>query len=671
MNTNINPHSYRKDIEGLRAVAVLLVVLYHFGVYGFFGGYVGVDVFFVISGYLITKQLLEAQELGSISLRDFYNRRVRRILGLSTIVLITTGLMIYALEGKAGLSGELKNILGAALMAGNVTSAAAGEYLSGVAVPSPFRHYWSLAVEEQFYLVWPVLLIGFNKILNQTARTRSHTKTAVGVSLGVMVISFTLSVYLTPKNPAMSYYLIHTRAWEIAAGALLAAAMSSERFNKINNFHPRVLSTIGLGLILVGSVLFNADTMYPGYLAALPVLGACFVIITNKERGFVKQILSTRIFDYLGKRSFSIYLWHWPVLILPTREFGYLGPFEKILALLLVLVLSEASYRFVENPLRYSIKLRHGRRTAYMGLLLITSPVLVFCGLNYTTQESFKGFGETPSVQGAGAEYFENIQNPTNTSTTVLNETTIVKNSTVTLVGDSTLAPLRWFVDGKEAMVGFKYVLDAESCRKLSQRSCSGGREKRVPDNAVEALERLEPTDVLFVMGGYHSHPGYIVEEFKKTIKKARERGFEKIFWMNWRESGEFPGVGKYKSMYTMFNENVLKEMAKGGYEDVVFLDWNAYSPDKWFVSDKIHVNFLGTLGLGEYISKVVAWNDNRPCPFSLETTPCKIPTVVDPNIDLFEKYKVSDTKEHCYEVGEKRTVECRIDKLQGRGVAL
>jgi peptidoglycan/LPS O-acetylase OafA/YrhL len=348
---------FRPDIEGLRAVAVLLVVLGHAGVPLVGGGYVGVDVFFVISGFLITSLLLrEAERSGRISVPRFYARRAVRLLPAAALVLIATLVAARLFLPVVRLGEYARDALAAAGYLANLRFADTGtDYLRADQSPSPFQHFWSLAVEEQFYLVWPLLLL--------LLVLRRRLLAAV---LAVLVAaSFVLSVTETARSAPWAYFGPHTRAWELGAGALLALAAP-----RLPALLRAVLGWAGLAAILVAAVRYDDATVYPGWRAALPVVGA--VALLAARGAGVGPLLGCRPMQTVGRLSYGWYLWHWPVLLIGPAALGIAGTTGQKLALAAAaLVLAAASYRWVESPLRHRPALRtRARRGLGLGAVL-------------------------------------------------------------------------------------------------------------------------------------------------------------------------------------------------------------------------------------------------------------------------------------------------------------
>ncbi|MGY1501013.1 acyltransferase family protein [Streptomyces sp. QTS52] len=368
----------RLDIQGLRAVAVSLVVLGHAGVGRFGGGYVGVDVFFVMSGFLITSLLVrELAASDGLSIRRFYARRALRLLPASTLVVVATLAGSWLFLSRARFEEYAGDALSSALYAVNLRLAAGGtDYLAEGSPPSPFQHFWSLAVEEQFYLLWPLLLL----LSWRFARRRREL---LAVPLAVLcLLSFGLSVAVTEYAPSWAYFGTHTRFWELGAGALLALA--AERLRGLPPKLAAPMTWTGLACIGVSATLYGNDTPFPGYYALLPVLGSVLVLAGGcaPSRYGAQLLLSRRPLVWLGGLSYGWYLWHWPLLLIGPALMGRLpGTSSVRLALLLcavALVLAWATLRLVENPVRFHTAFR-GRpvRALRLGAALSVGVALI------------------------------------------------------------------------------------------------------------------------------------------------------------------------------------------------------------------------------------------------------------------------------------------------------
>jgi peptidoglycan/LPS O-acetylase OafA/YrhL len=343
---------FRPDVQGLRAVAVLLVVLFHAGWQPLGGGYVGVDVFFVISGFVITGVLLrERSSSDRTSILAFYGRRCRRIIPAATLVILATVTLAYLVlgvvyGGQTAIDGRW-----AAVFLANFHFASEGtNYLSAQQPPSLLQNFWSLAVEEQFYLVYPTFFVVLATI---PTKLSLRARLAIGLS-GVIVVSYIISIVQTGSSPTVAFFSPLTRAWELALGALVA--VSTEWLLRIPARLGSVLTWVGLGAIGFAAFSFTAATPYPGSLAIVPVLGTALVIAAGSSvpRHGAESLLRLPPFQWLGMLSYSLYLWHWPILILAADHAGQSSlPFrQNVVWLFVALAASVVTYYVVENPLR-------------------------------------------------------------------------------------------------------------------------------------------------------------------------------------------------------------------------------------------------------------------------------------------------------------------------------
>ena len=351
---------FRADVQGLRAVAVLAVIAAHAGVAFLPGGYVGVDVFFVISGFLITQLLVkEASRSGRVSLSGFYARRARRILPAASVVLVATVAASVVWMSVLEAIDLAKDALWSAVFAANVRFAQQGvDYFAAEAAPSPIQHYWSLAVEEQFYLVWPLLvgavfwLVARRRTSGGAAQPRPlRALAAMLVVIGVASLAW--SLLRTGAEPQSAYFSTFTRAWELAVGAGVALAVHAGRTLR-HRRAAEVLAWGGLVAIVVACSSYDETLPFPGYAAALPVLGSAAILYAGAHPGLptsAGRLLSLRPMRVVGDWSYSLYLWHWPLLIVPPTALGRdLRPLEVVLLVALTFELAFLTYRFVERP---------------------------------------------------------------------------------------------------------------------------------------------------------------------------------------------------------------------------------------------------------------------------------------------------------------------------------
>jgi len=331
---------YRPDIDGLRAIAVGSVLVYHAFPSLLPGGFIGVDIFFVISGFLITTILLQSLAAGDFSYRDFYARRIRRIFPALLLVLLAT----LAFGWYVLLPGEFsqlgKQITGGAAFFANLVFLGESGYFDATAETKPLLHLWSLGIEEQFYIFWPLLL-------GLAWRKRWPI---LRVTLAVAAISFLINVLTVQPHRAAAFYSPLSRAWELMAGGLLAA-MRLQAANGSADSRPwvrHVQSIVGVGLIVLGLVMTRSTKAFPGWWALLPVLGAASCIAAGPSGVLNRYLLSNRLMVWIGLISYPLYLWHWPLLSYARIIEGGEPSLELRVALVVAaIVLAWGTYRFV------------------------------------------------------------------------------------------------------------------------------------------------------------------------------------------------------------------------------------------------------------------------------------------------------------------------------------
>jgi peptidoglycan/LPS O-acetylase OafA/YrhL len=397
-------------------VAVLAVVLYHAHVGVLGGGFDGVDVFFVVSGYLITGLLWrELDRDGRVSLPSFYGRRARRLLPAAILVVVVTALAARRWMPPLELPSVMRDGVASSLYVANYRFALQHtSYLAPTVVVSPFQHYWSLAVEEQFYLLWPLLLVGASLVWRRPHRYQHYRwrdaggrsgpdrVTALAVLGAVTVFSCLLSIWLTHVNQPWAFFSLPTRAWELGAGGILALAAPTVR--RIPANAATVVGWVGLGVIILSFFVITSSTPYPGTAALAPVLGTVLVIASGevaavRANAIVRHqgpatVLARPSMRAIGRISYSWYLWHWPFLILAPYALGYtLSLWQNLFVAALSGVIAAISYAVVETPGRTSTWLAAlPRRSLVMGGTLSAAGALV-CVLVAANLPSLTGPG--------------------------------------------------------------------------------------------------------------------------------------------------------------------------------------------------------------------------------------------------------------------------------------
>ena len=392
---------FRADIEGLRAVAIGSVLLFHAGAPFLPGGFVGVDIFFVISGFLITGVLLrELEDTGRIALLRFWGRRAKRLLPASALVLCATVVGSWLLLPSTSWRSIGADV--AASSAYLVNWRFAGEavdYNAEGAGVSPVLHFWSLAVEEQFYIIWPLLLVVLGAVVLRRVPSSRH-RLATALALAALAIpSLLWSLSYSGLNPDGAFFVTTTRIWELGIGA--GVAVGAAHWRRIPPLGAALLGWCGLLAIVVSATLFSEDLPWPGGLALVPVLGTAAIIISASRpetaRG-AARLLSWRPLLWIGALSYSWYLWHWPILVFAETQFGELRFRWALVAVLVSGLLAWVSLRFVENPIRRARPLSENPKLALSaGISFTLIGILAGTALILAVPQ------QTAATQGPGA----------------------------------------------------------------------------------------------------------------------------------------------------------------------------------------------------------------------------------------------------------------------------
>lgn len=372
--------SYRPEIDGLRAIAVLSVILFHAGFSWISGGFVGVDIFFVISGYLITRILLKELDAGTFSFKEFWLRRTRRILPALLFVMCASFVIFYGIFPPDFYKNLAYTAASQTFFVSNVFLGLQGGYFAEASTTYPLLHTWSLSVEEQFYLITPVVLF----MLYKYAKPYTLPVFALGI-----LCSFVLSVMRTPEHPSESFYLIHTRAWELGVGSLLAFYIRAYPQALANKpYAKEALSITGFTLILFSLFTFTGKLDFPYYWALIPCLGTALIIATNHHnKTLVGKFLSSKTFVFIGLISYSLYLWHWIIITyIINAQIEEPSIYQQWLMVLLGIPLAWLTYKFIETPFRQKVT---SNKKLVVGLLCGFSFVLIFTYVVKTTNGMF------------------------------------------------------------------------------------------------------------------------------------------------------------------------------------------------------------------------------------------------------------------------------------------
>ena len=411
---------FRADIEGLRAIAIMLVVAAHAGVPWLQGGFVGVDVFFVLSGFLITGLLLrEVADSGSIRFVEFYLRRLRRLLPAMAFMIIATCLVAANVLSPAEQLEQAKAGATASLWASNIYFALVQlDYFSAGAEGNLFLHTWSLGVEEQFYLVWPILLLwtlGRNRGLARLGQLKA-------LMFVVMMLSLVMAIYLTYSLPQLAFYMMPMRAWQFAVGALVClVGRSGAMFRALPSgvSHERLsnwLGWLGLATIVAAGIVWSSRVPYPSWRALFPALGTAAIIAAGQRGALagVSRFLAWRPLQLVGRVSYSWYLWHWPVLLLGYAIIGSHSPWLRAALVFISLGLALVSYGLIEAPIRHQSFLLKHARLALPGAVVAMVAIGFFAMHWYTRafvetnsqefQRYSQAHGDAPVIYGMGCD---------------------------------------------------------------------------------------------------------------------------------------------------------------------------------------------------------------------------------------------------------------------------
>ena len=398
---------FRPDIQGMRAIACLLVLLYHAGVSFLPGGFVGVDVFFVISGFVITGQLMkEGDRTGTVSLLGFYARRAKRLLPAAGLVLVSSAVLVWALVPKIRWETTGGDIVASSLYFVNWHLAARQvNYLAEDEPPSVVQHFWSLSVEEQFYFIWPILFI---VALFVAKRLGLQKHLAMGLGLAVIgVPSLAYAAYLAKTDPSASYFNTGTRIWEFAGGAFIAIAAAW--LERLPQRLAAIAGWVGMAMIAYSGLQFSETSVWPSWGTLVVVAGTALVLAVGPAAGPHGPVLVLRngFMQLVGNMSYSLYLWHWPLLIVARERYGddKITTAYGLLILLLCAIPAYLSYRFVENPIRHSAVVSRSKRVAFslganFTLIGVVAGLLLSAGV--ASSSTARNVASTPGAAALG-----------------------------------------------------------------------------------------------------------------------------------------------------------------------------------------------------------------------------------------------------------------------------
>jgi peptidoglycan/LPS O-acetylase OafA/YrhL len=495
------------QIQGLRALAALLVTLFHAKWVN--GGFIGVDIFYVISGFLITGLLLrEIERTGTINFKVFYARRFKRLLPTSFFVLALTAIFSWMLVPPTMRSSLGRDVIAASLYVSNYLFAWwQADYQNLDATPSPVIHYWSLAVEEQFYLVWPLLILVFFM-----AATKLKLKKVLTLLVaGVTALSLVFSIYQTETSPIWAFYSLPTRAWELGLGALLVL-LPPVRTKKL-------VGLLGFIFIIVSAFIFGETTAFPGLNAVLPVMGTVMLIATiNTWPPFLNDVANSRLFQWLGEISYPLYLWHWPLLVLPSTYFARpLEVYERILAIIATIVLADLTHRFIEEPFRKTktIPTLVFKRSGVITLVsVLIGTVIIFSSSDKIDVSGINGAVSLAQIKARPLVYDDGCHaNYAQTNSDKCEYADKKSQKTMVLYGDSHAA--QWFPALVEiaSRSGYKLIsLTKSACPavdtvRLDQGGFKMSRCKQWRINSIKRIQEIDPDVLIMSSFQYFAQP--------------------------------------------------------------------------------------------------------------------------------------------------------------------
>lgn len=496
------------QIQGLRALAAMLVTLFHAKWVS--GGFIGVDIFYVISGFLITGLLLrEIERTGTINFKEFYARRFKRLLPTSFFVLAITAIFSWMLIPPTMRSSLGRDVIAASLYVSNYLFAWwQADYQNLDATPSPVIHYWSLAVEEQFYLLWPLLVLSFFIVATKLKKKKIALTFLVA---GVTALSFVFSIYQTETSPIWAFYSLPTRAWELGLGALLVL-IPPIRTKKL-------IGLLGFIFIITSAFIFGETTAFPGLNAVLPVMGTVMLIATiNSWPPFLNDVANSRLFQWLGEISYPLYLWHWPLLVLPSTYFARpLEVYERILAIVATIVLADLTHRFIEEPFRKTktVPTLVFKRSGVITLVsVLIGTVIIFSSSDKIDVSGINGAVSLAEIKARPLVYDDGCHaNYAQTQSAKCEYADTKSEKSMVLYGDSHAA--QWFPALVEiaSRSGYKLIsLTKSACPsvdtvRLDQGGFKMSRCKQWRINTIKRIQQINPDVLIMSSFQYFAQP--------------------------------------------------------------------------------------------------------------------------------------------------------------------
>jgi peptidoglycan/LPS O-acetylase OafA/YrhL len=546
--------TYRPEIDGLRAIAVGAVILYHsqitiFGHQPFKGGFIGVDIFFVISGYLITSIILKELLInGSFSFKHFYERRIRRILPALLFVMLVSLPFAWMYLISHSFVDFSKSILYSLGFSSNFYFWYSGQqYGAGSGLLKPFLHTWSLSVEEQFYILFPILLLVTFKYF------RKHLLTILVVGL---IISLQMADWGSRSYPSASFYFLHTRMWELLAGSILAyfeITLGHRSKNKTLNL---ILPSIGLFLIGHSILFFNDKMFHPSFYTLSLIIGVCLIIWFSNKDELITKILSLKLFVGIGLISYSLYLWHYPIFALSRIiDFTGGGVFKKLSLGLLILMLSIFSYYFVEKPFRN----KNNKFKVIFSLITISISVLMIFNFRVIQKDGYPNrlpeFLRGDLSQSPPWDLLKNQKGETCYGNIEGCKFNTSSNKKVYIIGDSHMGSLFFNLKDRIVKSNYQFITSTHGgCLFYPGFNMVNNKTQKIDDNCNESYFQKVKQNLsndknsIIIFGG--RHPLYL----SNYLFDNKEGGVEGLEW-----EYKYVSSGKYDTIQNSFKREILE----------------------------------------------------------------------------------------------------------------
>jgi peptidoglycan/LPS O-acetylase OafA/YrhL len=543
MQVSVEKTTYRPDIDGLRAIAVLSVILFHIDKRLIPGGFVGVDIFFVISGFLISLHILQEIEAGQFSIVEFYRRRVKRIAPPMLVVVLITLIAAQFLMIPEDAERAADSALWSLVSLANVyfwwhqdTS-----YFSAASSELPLLHLWSLGVEEQFYIIWPIVLL--------LVYRKPYSKLFIVLTALVAMASYAAGQYWFASHSSFVYYMLPTRAGELLIGALVAVGVLRGVENRVSAFAAVATGGVGLTLIVGSLFLLNEEMVFPGLLAVPPTLGAAMLILAGYcARNRISALLTVKPLLWVGLVSYSAYLWHWPILAFIRYGYGEVGLIPGAVVMVLTFGLAWLSYRFIEQPARYSkataktvFTVQYILPAGAIAVLALAAMYIDGYGLRWHSVD-YKSSLATFRDQTRPAYLFDYVcQRQRVSATDIHNEHCVLgakvgANPKVILWGDSNAAHYVGVIGAiaREAKFSFRNI-EIGSCPPLLADPEPFVNAKRLPDclgSASTIREAVMAADIVIISASWSDYllrSDKFLDVFFETTKSLTDAGKQVI----------------------------------------------------------------------------------------------------------------------------------------------